>query len=109
MSAYEPIETTNLDIYGHDPLPWSRPRQLLEEAVGRESAAGGETEHWTFWLSTSSAAAQPHRAGGRAIWIDDQVWVTSGARTRKSRNLAANPACAIAISLRGLDVVIEGR
>jgi hypothetical protein len=33
MPDREPIETTNLDtIYGSQPIPWSRPRELL--AVG---------------------------------------------------------------------------
>ncbi len=33
----------------------------------------------------------------------------SGPRTRKSRNLAANPACTISGRLPGVDVVLEGR
>jgi hypothetical protein len=108
MSRHEPIETTNLDIYGHDPLPWSRARQALEAGIGHESVGTGDPENKTFWLSTTGAGGQPHAAGVGGIWIDDQVWFTSGARTRKSRNLAANPACAMAVSLRGIDLVFEG-
>ena len=33
----------------------------------------------------------------------------SGPRTRKSRNLAANPACTISGRLPGIDIVLEGR
>ena len=36
------------------------------------------------------------------------LYVVSGPRTRKSRNLAANPACTIAAALRGIDPVFEG-
>ena len=32
----------------------------------------------------------------------------SGAGTRKSLNLAQNPQCAIAVSLPGIDLVVEG-
>jgi hypothetical protein len=32
----------------------------------------------------------------------------SGPETRKSRNLAANPACTISVRLEGLDLVLEG-
>jgi hypothetical protein len=33
----------------------------------------------------------------------------SGPRTRKSRNVARYPRCAIAVSLRDIDIVIEGK
>src|SRR6185312_9659290 len=37
-----------------------------------------------------------------------QVYVVSGPRLRKSRNLVANPRCAVSVSLHDLDVVVEG-
>jgi hypothetical protein len=40
--------------------------------------------------------------------MDDQFYFTSGPRTRKSRNLAANAKCAVSISLNDIDVVVEG-
>ena len=109
MSAIEPVETTNLDIYGHAPLPWSRVRHLLEAGQGDATVGGGGEVNRTFWLSTVGPSGQPHLTGIGALWIDDQVWFTSGERTRKSRNLAANPACAVAVSMAGFDLVIEGR
>jgi hypothetical protein len=41
MSEIEPIEVTNLDIYGSPEIPWSRPRDLLEAGQGK-STVGGE-------------------------------------------------------------------
>jgi Pyridoxamine 5'-phosphate oxidase len=105
----EPIETTNLDIYGHDPLSWSRAVEGLEAGVGEASVGSGDPENKTFFLSTSAADGRPHAAGVGAIWIDGAVWFTSGQGTRKSRHLAANPRCAMAVTLPGLDLVIEGR
>jgi hypothetical protein len=40
--------------------------------------------------------------------LEGRVYFTSGAGTRKSRNLAADPRCAASCSLPGLDLVIEG-
>ena len=45
------METTNLDIYGHPPIPWSRAEQLLEEAVG------GMDGH--FFLATARPDGRP--------------------------------------------------
>jgi len=42
------------------------------------------------------------------LWVDGKLYFTSGDRTRKSRNLAANPNCVISVSLSGLDLVVEG-
>jgi Pyridoxamine 5'-phosphate oxidase len=109
MTATEPIETTNLDIYGSAPLPWSRAREGLGAGLGEASVGADDPAHRTFWLSTSGSDGQVHTAGVGAVWIDDQVWFTSGERTRKTRHLAANPACAMAVSVRGLDLVFEGR
>jgi hypothetical protein len=109
MSEIEPIEVTNLDIYGSPEIPWSRPRDLLEAGQGKSTVGGEGDAPRSFWLSTSGPDGKPHVAGIGALWIDDRVWFTSGERTRKSRNLAANPACAVAVSLAGLDLVIEGR
>jgi Pyridoxamine 5'-phosphate oxidase len=53
--------------------------------------------------------ATPHAAGIGAVWADDTLWFVTGPRTRKARNLAANPACTISCRLPGIDVVLEGR
>lgn len=43
-----------------------------------------------------------------ALWVDDQFYFTSRPRTRKSRNLAVNPSCAVSVSLDDINVVVEG-
>lgn len=89
------------DLYGLDPIPWSRAREALESY---------QTEgHLTWFLATRRPDGRPHLAGVGAIWDDDQVWIVSGPGTRKSQNLAADPTCAIAASFKGIDIVIEGR
>jgi hypothetical protein len=93
-------ETTNLDIYGHDALPWSRARDLL----ARQPLDG----HAGFFLGTARPDGTPHAAGVGVAWHDGDMYLTSGPRARKARNLAANPRCTLSASLDGIDVVLEG-
>jgi hypothetical protein len=100
MTDREPIEVRNLDSYGSDELPWSRPRDLL--------AVTPMTADIPFFLGTTGPSGLPHAAGIGAVWFDDTLWFTSGPRTRKSLNLAADPRCTISTRLPGLDLVVEG-
>jgi hypothetical protein len=63
----------------------------------------------TFFLGTVRPDATPHAAGIGAVWADDALWFATGPRTRKARNLAANPVCTISCRLAGIDLVLEGR
>jgi pyridoxamine 5'-phosphate oxidase-like protein len=94
------MDQKNLDIYGSEPIPWSRPLEHLDQF---QAGPGRST-----WLATARPDGQPHIAGVGALWVDGKFYFTSGAGTRKSRNLAANPSCAISISLPGIDLVVEG-
>jgi hypothetical protein len=96
----EPISTTNLDRYGHAELPWSRPRDILVTDPGKS--------HLTFFVGTVRPDGRPHSAGVGAIWVDDALYFVGGPETRRSRNLAANPACTVSATLRGIDLVLEG-
>jgi len=87
----------NLDIYGAAPLPWSRALKQLEAGT-----AG------SYWLSTTKPDGRPHVAAVGALWVDGKIYFTSSTRTRKGRNLAANPDCVFSVSLTGIDLVVEG-
>ena len=87
----------NLDIYGAKPIPWSRALKAL-----RSSTQG------TYWLATTRPDGRPHVAAVGALWVDGKIYIVSGARTRKSRNLAARPSCVVSASLTGIDLVFEG-
>ena len=100
MTDREPVQTTNLDRYGSPPVPWSRPRDLL--------ASGTPQADLPFFLSTCRPDGRPHSAGIGALWLDGDLYFTSSPATRKSRNLAANPACTISVRLPGIDLVVEG-
>ncbi len=100
MGVSEPVETTNLDRYGNEPLPWSRAHERLKVDLSKISTAA--------FLSTTRPDGRPHAAGIGALWLDEDLYFTSGPGTRKSRNLAANPACVYSVRLEGLDLVVEG-
>ena len=92
------METKNLDIYGNEPIPWSRVEQQL----------GSGDRHHTYWLATTSPDGRPHVAGVGAIWSDGNIYVVSGPGTRKSRNMMASPYCVLSVALPDIDVVVEG-
>jgi general stress protein 26 len=93
------MDQTNLDIYGHPPLPWSRAEQQMEAAVGKDI---------THFLATVRPDGRPHVAGVGALWVDGRFYFTSGAGTRKSRNLVERANCVISVTLADLDLVVEG-
>ena len=99
MAERQPTETTNLDIYGNAPLEWSRAHKAMSVPP---------SELLTWFVGTVDPDGRPHAAGVGALYIDGDVYMTSGPKTRKSRNLAANPACSISVSLKGIDLVLEG-
>lgn len=99
-SAHQPIATRNLDQYGAAELPWSRARDIL--------AADTPKADLTFFVATVRPDGRPHSAGVGAVWVADALYFVSGPGTRKSRNLAANPACTVSVRLRGVDLVLEG-
>ena len=100
MTDREPVEVTNLDRYGYAELPWRRARDVL--------AAGPPGPEIGFFLGTVRPDGRPHAAGVGALWENGGLYFTSGAGTRKARNLAANPACTISVKLEGIDLVREG-
>jgi hypothetical protein len=98
MADRTPTEVTNLDRYGNSALDWSR----VDEALTAGPPGG------TFFLGTTGSDGRPHSAGVGAVWLDGDLYFVSGPDTRKSRNLASNPACTISASIPGIDITIEG-
>lgn len=92
------IQQTNLDIYGAEPIPWSRALDQLQDDSARK----------TTWLATTGSAGRSHVAGVGALWLDGKFYFTSGAGTRKSHDLATNPNCVVSVALPDLDLVVEG-
>ena len=75
MSDRTPSEVTNLDRYGSPALSWSRPHDLL--------AASPPGPDITFFLGTVRPDGRPHAAGIGALWLDGDLYFTSGPETAR--------------------------
>ena len=60
-------------------------------------------------MHSLNADGSPHANAVGATWSDERFWFVTGLDTRRGRNLARDPRCVLAVSLRELDLVIEGR
>jgi hypothetical protein len=100
MPDRQPTRTRNLDRHDGVPMPWARAHSLLQ--------AGAHGPDAGYFLATAGSDGRPHTAGVGVVWHDGDLYFTSGPGTRKARNLKANPACAIAVKLPGMDLTLEG-
>lgn len=102
------ISARNLDGYGAPIIEWDRVRQVLHEPHTQGPGSGGPGRH-TTWLTTTNPDGSPHVRPLGAIPVDGTWYFTSGPGTRKSRNLARDPRCALSIATDPFDLVVEGR
>ena len=102
------VESKNLaDLYGLPPVDWAAVTAPLDRGVTQAPETGGPDRH-TTWLTTINADGSPHVTGVGALWVDGTFWFVTGERTRKGRNLARDPRCTLAVSMRESDLVLEG-
>jgi hypothetical protein len=59
-------------------------------------------------LTTINADGSPHVTGVGALWVHGSFWFETGERTRKGRNLARDPRCALSIAAQEFGLVVEG-
>jgi nitroimidazol reductase NimA-like FMN-containing flavoprotein (pyridoxamine 5'-phosphate oxidase superfamily) len=63
----------------------------------------------TFWVATVHASqARPHLMPVWGVWIDDAFFFSTGRKSRKGQNLAANPACTVVNDDGEEAVIVEG-
>jgi hypothetical protein len=102
------MEATNLaDLYQAPLLDWSRIETGLDAGLGRGRGTGGPAE-LRCWLATVNPDGSPHVTGVGALWADTSFWIASGKGTRKGRNLARDPRCALSVAAPEFDLVMEG-
>ena len=87
-------------------IEWSRVDAELEQRL--DDRDPGAPDRPTCWLTTINADGSPHVTSVGALWHSGSFWFQTGERTRKARNVARNPRCAMSVATRGLDVVVEG-
>lgn len=100
------MQTINLGAT--DGLPAVDWAATLEKLQAGSAPAPDAHNARTTWLATLNADGSPHVTAVGAIWMDGTFWFQTGAHTRKGRNVAHDPRCTLAVSIRDADVVLEG-
>jgi PPOX class probable F420-dependent enzyme len=62
-----------------------------------------------YWCATVCPDGRPHVMPVWGVWADGRLWFSSGLRSRKARNLAADPRCTLTTDDARDPVVLEGR
>jgi nitroimidazol reductase NimA-like FMN-containing flavoprotein (pyridoxamine 5'-phosphate oxidase superfamily) len=76
-------------------LPWKWAEERLQKTHN-------------FWVATTRPDGQPHVMPVWAVWMDGALYFSTGAKSRKARNLRANPFCVVCGEHARGQVVIEG-
>ena len=61
-----------------------------------------------YYVMTVRPDATPHAMPVWGIWVDDRFYFSTGAKSRKARNLTANASCVICTENAAEAVVVEG-
>lgn len=97
----EPVATRpNMPGYGLQ----SPEDGLLSWAWAQEVLASA----WTYWVATARPDGRPHLMPVWAVWADGVLLFSTGASSRKARNLAANPSCSVSVEVARQSVIVEG-
>jgi hypothetical protein len=102
------MDATNLaTLYELPVLEWAAVTSRLDAGLPQAPGDGGPGRH-TCWLTTVNADGSPHVTGIGALWTDGAFWFETGTRSRKGRNLARDPRCALSVATDVFDLVVEG-
>jgi uncharacterized pyridoxamine 5'-phosphate oxidase family protein len=61
-----------------------------------------------YWIATTSSDGRPHVMPVWGVWLDDKFYFSTGRRSRKSRNLDANPNCVVCPDGAAEAIIMEG-
>lgn len=61
-----------------------------------------------YWIATSRPDGRPHLMIVWGIWWQDAFWFSTGPRSRKAKNIAANRFCIIGTEKADEAVILEG-
>jgi hypothetical protein len=108
LDRLQRMDAVNLaGLYDLDTLSWEPIAARLARGVPQAPGSGGPDRH-TCWLTTLNDDGSPHVTGIGAVWLDGAFWFETGEHTRKGRNVARDPRCALSLATAEFDLVIEG-
>jgi len=61
-----------------------------------------------YWIATTRPDGAPHLMIIWGLWLEDTFWFSTGATSRKARNLVENPQCVIGTDDAAESVILEG-
>ena len=61
-----------------------------------------------YWIATTRPDGSPHLMVIWGVWLGESFWFSTGAKSRKARNLAENPKCVIGTDDAAEAVILEG-
>jgi Pyridoxamine 5'-phosphate oxidase len=61
-----------------------------------------------YWIATTRPDGTPHLMIVWGLWFENSFWFSTGAASRKARNLAANPKCVVGTDNAAEAVILEG-
>jgi hypothetical protein len=100
------MESINLgEADGLPTLDWAEIAGKLASASTPEPEAHNAR---TTWLVTLNEDGTPHVTAVGALWFDGAFWFQTGKGTHKRQNVARDPRCSVAVSVRDADVVVDG-
>jgi nitroimidazol reductase NimA-like FMN-containing flavoprotein (pyridoxamine 5'-phosphate oxidase superfamily) len=76
-------------------LPWRWARERLERAHN-------------YYVATARRDGRPHVMPVWGLWFDGAFYFSTGAQSRKARNLAANAECVVCTERADEPVIVEG-
>jgi len=78
-----------------DPLPWKWAVKRLKKSR-------------QYWIATTRYDGAPHLMIIWGLWFEDSFWFSTGAKSRKARNMAENPRCVVGTDDAAKAVILEG-
>ena len=61
-----------------------------------------------YWVSTVRPDGRPHASPVWGLWDGGRLWFSCGGRSRKARNLAADPRCSVTTDDAENPVIVDG-
>lgn len=102
MADPTPHRPTVPSDYG---IPAELPVPLAAFDVTRSKLASARN----YWVSSSSRAHGAHAAPVWGVWVDDELWFSTDARSAKGRNLREDPRVSVHLESGDDVVVVRGR
>ena len=76
-------------------LPW----KWAEDRLGKSRQ---------YWIATTRPDGRPHVMVVWALWMDGVLYFSTGSKSRKARNLKANPSCTMCTERADEAVILDG-